>query len=416
MNAWKAKNGKSRDKLALIRKLCNEKFSLKFTGYRHSLVREFSECLAVLCLPVTHLDLSGGCLNACTSDDEILRSFCEMDNLRFLNISHNQLSDREFRSILSHYRVFRTGFRVLESLDVSGNEVSLKTLKCVLRFPQLRTIRVSIASSLVQRDSEFVNHWRECVSACGFLEDKNACTHQCSHIQTEGFGAVIVHEWEKKVIEFEMERKNKFERRRNINSSGSFYCSQPAAWTTGSSGLNISLQSEKRNKITNMKPVEIINDLKNYDTHTYKKTDRVNCVKQEENMNKKEDNFEQENRTRQRSKIEYKVNEHRLSERQQGDLDNMNWKTKEALSMNKEQQGERENFNEHRTNKTQEQKNVNKRRNTEQNTMNNKRPKIVCSMNRSKPKNIEEHRLKEQEEMKLDEELALFKKFYLKKN
>lgn len=276
-----------------------------------------------------------------------------MDNLRFLNISHNQLSDREFRTILSRYRVFRTGFRVLESLDVSGNAVSLKTLKCVLRFPQLRTLRVSIASSLVQRDSEFLKHWRECVSACGFHEDKYACTHQLSHIGTEGFGVVIVHEWEKMVIEFEMKRKKKFERRRNNSSSGNFYSFQPAAWTS----LSSLSEREKRNKMVNTKPDEdMINDLENYDTHTYKKIDKVNCEEEGENINNKEWDFAQE-------------------------------------------------------------KNVNKRRDAEQNTMNSKRPKIVCNMNRTRPMNIEEHRLKEeQEEMKLNEELALFKKFYLNKN
>lgn len=427
--------------------LSENNFSNKFTGYRHSLVREFSECLAVLCLPVTHLDLSGGCLSTCTSDDKILRSLCEMDNLRSLDISHNRLSDKEFRTILSRYRVFRIGFRVLESLDMSGNTVSLKTLKCVLRFPRLRTLRASIASSLIQRDSGFVKHWCECMSVWGFHEDTHACTHPLTQIRTEGFGAVIVHEWERKVIELETKRKKKIERRRSIDSCGNFYGVRAAVWSrpTGSSGPNIPsrlsphsggqptgssgfcfvLQSEteQHNKNINLKPDEETNYLEIYDTHTYKKIDRVNNDEQRKNMNEKqvknkEQNLEeQENLNARRLKIEHNLNEHRPSERQQEEHNKMSRQIEETLSMNKEKEvrkNETENFNEHRLNKMQEQKNMNKRKNTEQSNMNIKRQEMLHNMNRTRHKNIEEHGLKgEQEEMTLNEELALFKKFYL---
>lgn len=248
------------------------------------------------------------------------------------------------------------------------------------------------------------------MSACGFHEDKNTCAHQLTHIRTEGFGMVIIHEWERKVIEFEMKRKKKFERRRSNNSCGNFYCFQPHAWAIGSS---LQSETEKRTKIVNMKPDEIINDLESYDTHIYKKIDKVNCEEQGENMINKEWKFELENMNKQRSIIEYNLDEQRPSEGQQGELNNMNRKTEEVLFMNKEQKGEekeREIFNEHRPNKMQEQRNVYKRKDSKHDTM-NKRPKIVCNMNKTRPENIEE-----QEEMKLNEELALFKKFYLKKN
>ncbi|KAK4307905.1 hypothetical protein Pmani_020353 [Petrolisthes manimaculis] len=136
-------------------------------AHRQRLVMEYSECLCILVVPLTHLDLSGGCLTGCS---DLLRCVCEAVNLHTLDISNNALTHTDFRLLLARYRMHRLGFKMLECVNMSGNTVTLKVLKCFLNMPRLCHLKVSRASTLTEKCPIFVRDWNACTEEHNFVE------------------------------------------------------------------------------------------------------------------------------------------------------------------------------------------------------------------------------------------------------
>ena len=177
------------------------------------LLTEYCECLIVMCVTVTHLDVSGCQLG---NNNDFLRAVVNMKDLKVLNLSRNELSDGGFRLLLARHRMFQEGFQVLQSCDVSQNIVSLKTLNTFLQMPQLRSIRVSIASSL-KKVPKFLQLWTANIKKSSFkiLPLDQMIT---SSVTTKGLGAQIIHVWERNVDEQEADRLRKAQEK-----SKSFY-------------------------------------------------------------------------------------------------------------------------------------------------------------------------------------------------
>lgn len=170
-------------------------------------MNEYCECLTVMCLHVTELDVSGCQLG---NANDFLRALVSMKDLRVLNLSRNELSEDGFRLLLARYRMFKEGFQVLESCDVSKNVVSLKTLQTFLGMPKLRNICVSIASSLKLKVTRFVQEWTAIMKEYKFRIDlQNQTVATC--VVTKGMGTQVVKEWERKTIEWESARLRKVE-------------------------------------------------------------------------------------------------------------------------------------------------------------------------------------------------------------
>ncbi|MPC38227.1 Leucine-rich repeat-containing protein 42 [Portunus trituberculatus] len=82
------------------------------------LLTEYCECLTVMCVTVTHLDISGCQLG---NNNDFLRAIVNMKDLKVLNMSRNELSDGGFRLLLARHRMFQEGFQLLQYCDVSQN-------------------------------------------------------------------------------------------------------------------------------------------------------------------------------------------------------------------------------------------------------------------------------------------------------
>lgn len=191
-----------------------QQFMQSFQCMNLQLVNEYCECLEILCLPVTHLDFHGCRLG---NNNDILRAVVDMENLKVLNLSCNDLSEDGFRQLLARFKMYKRGFQALESLDISENLVNIKTLKTLLSLPKLKNLRISLTSSLVMGNSQFVEEWQSCIKHQNFeimpLDRKIA-----NNIETKGWGTSIVDVWKKKVEELETARQAKL-----ANRCQSFY-------------------------------------------------------------------------------------------------------------------------------------------------------------------------------------------------
>ncbi|XP_037779060.1 leucine-rich repeat-containing protein 42-like [Penaeus monodon] len=213
------------------------------------IMSEYGECLAVLCLSVTHLDLRGCALG---NKSDFLKVFVQMDHLRVLNIAQNELSDEGFRLMTACHKMYRKGFEALESLDVSENRVGMKVLKSLLSLPQLKNIRVSIAHSLKNFQPRFTHEWTETMDRLGFkLLPRDI--EFAGHITTVGWGSKIIAAWLKEIEELERIRQEKV-----LKKSQGFYS-----------------QSIKRAELAFTKPRTRI---ETYETYTYMKRRKENAV------------------------------------------------------------------------------------------------------------------------------------------
>lgn len=175
----------------------------------HKLVNEFSESLGILCLALTRLDLRDCLLG---NSNDILKVFGEMNNIKVLNLAHNELSDDGFRSILARHKMYKTGFQDLENLDISENIVSLKVLKSILSLPCLKYVRVSIASSMKSSNATFINTWSEIIKQKRY-QVSQVNEEVANGIVNEGWGTKIIQRWENKVDEWEVKRLEKVDKR-----------------------------------------------------------------------------------------------------------------------------------------------------------------------------------------------------------
>lgn len=188
-------------------------FMQAFKCHDSLFMNEYCECLSVMCLRVTHLDVSGCRLG---NANEFLRAVASMKDLKVLNLSRNELSEDGFRMLLARHRMFKEGFQALESCDVSENIVSLRTLQTFMGMPKMRNFRVSLVSSLKLKVPWFVQEWTARTEKYKFRI--NSQTQIASCVVTKGMGAQVVREWEKKTAEWESARLRKVEER-----SQSFY-------------------------------------------------------------------------------------------------------------------------------------------------------------------------------------------------
>ncbi|XP_063858434.1 uncharacterized protein LOC135099811 [Scylla paramamosain] len=190
------------------------KFMESFKCKDPYLLNEYSECLTVMCVTVTHLDVSGCQLG---NNNCFLRAIVNMKDLKVLNLSRNELSDSGFRILLARHRMFQEGFQALQSCDVSQNIVSLKTLNTFLQMPELRSICVSVASSLKTKVPKFLQQWTANIKKCRFrilpLDQMIP-----SSVITKGLGAQVISVWERNVVEWGAARLRKAEQK-----SKSFY-------------------------------------------------------------------------------------------------------------------------------------------------------------------------------------------------
>lgn len=180
-----------------------QKFMQCIQCHSHQLINEFCESLIILCLPLTHLDLHGCLLG---NNNDILRVLVKIENLKVLNLSLNELSDDGFRTLLARHKMYKRGFQVLETLDVSENTVSIRTLRSLLRMPKLRNLRVSVASSLKFGNSQFTQEWTTTINYHNFdleLQDRKVA----GDIETKGWGINLIRIWENKLAEWETARQ-----------------------------------------------------------------------------------------------------------------------------------------------------------------------------------------------------------------
>lgn len=173
-------------------------------------MNEYGECLTIMCLSVTHLDISNCQLG---NNSDFLRAIVAMRGLKVLNLSQNELSNDGFRLLFARYRMFKEGFQALESCDVSKNIVSLKTFRTFLGMPKLRYICVSVAFSL--RIAKFLQEWGEITEKNKF-KIHHEIPKVASCVETKGMGAKVVTEWEKKTEEWESVRLRKVAQRSNF--------------------------------------------------------------------------------------------------------------------------------------------------------------------------------------------------------
>ena len=170
---------------------------------------EYCESLTMMCVSVTHLDVSGCQLG---NNNDFLRALVNMKDLKVLNISKNELSQDGFRLLLARYRMFQEGFQSLVCLDVSENIVDLKTLNTLLRMSKLKNIRVSIASSLKIKIPKFIQEWTASIKKYKF-RIMSLGEVIPSSVVTKGLGAQIVNVWERKTDEWEAARLMKIDKR-----------------------------------------------------------------------------------------------------------------------------------------------------------------------------------------------------------
>lgn len=225
-------------------------FMSSFKCENRRIMSEYGECLAVLCLPVTHLDLRGCFLG---NNSDFLKVFVQMDHLRVLNIAKNELSDEGFRLMTACHKMYKKGFEALESLDVSENKVGLKTLKSLSSFPRLKNIRMSIAHSLKNLQPKFTQEWTETLKRLGF-KILPRDVEFAGHITTVGWGSKIITAWEKEIEELERVRQEKV-----FKKNQGFYS-----------------HSLKRAELAFTKPRT---KTETYETYTYVKRQKENAVR-----------------------------------------------------------------------------------------------------------------------------------------
>ncbi|XP_027212173.2 leucine-rich repeat-containing protein 42 [Penaeus vannamei] len=229
-------------------------FMNSFKCENRRIMSEYGECLAVLCLSVTHLDLRGCALG---NNSDFLKVFVQMDHLRVLNIAQNELSDEGFRLMTVCHKMYKKGFEALESLDVSENKVGMKMLKSLLGLPQLKNIRVSIAHSLKNLQPRFTHEWTENVNRLGFkLLPRDI--EFAGHITTVGWGSKIIAAWQNEIEILERVRQEKV-----LKKSQGFYS-----------------QSIKRAELAFTKPRT---RTETYETYTYVKKRKENATSSPQN-------------------------------------------------------------------------------------------------------------------------------------
>lgn len=228
------------------------------------LINEYCESLTIMCVSVTHLDVSGCRLG---NSNDLLRAIVNMKDLKVLNLSRNELSEDGFRLLLARYRMYKEGFQVLETCDVSENIVSLKTLNTFLKMSQLRNIRVSVASSLKMKVPKFVQDWTANIKKCKFriLPPDQVIA---SSIITKGLAAQIISVWEGKVAEWEAARLRKVEEKAQSFYACSAKQSKSQVFKPGTDGEKFDTYSYTRDSVD-----ELLMDGKKGGSNSKRKSD-----------------------------------------------------------------------------------------------------------------------------------------------
>ena len=126
--------------------------TFSFVSNSQIYIAKFNESLGVQLRYVSELNLSRSIKFA----DDILRYFSKFENLKSLYLDYTYLSDEGLRLMLSNHRVFKTGFKKLQELNLRGTHLVGKNLVTILGFPKLKYLSFSVYESIEDTNSEEV--------------------------------------------------------------------------------------------------------------------------------------------------------------------------------------------------------------------------------------------------------------------